>query len=100
MRYRCRDGRKLVHRFPDTDPAGERDDRLDTKTAPSIPKPPRSLKVSNDEANYETVLCVSVSTLWPYARVFLVDLIRFVLFLIDPVGCNGGLVDLNLKPTL
>jgi hypothetical protein len=45
----------------------ERDDRLDTKTAPSIPKPPGSLKVSNDEANEQTVLCVSVSTLWPYA---------------------------------
>jgi hypothetical protein len=26
----------------------------------SIPKPPRSLKVSNYEANYQTVLCVSV----------------------------------------
>jgi hypothetical protein len=25
-------------------------------------------------------------------------LIRFVLFLIDPVGCNGGVIDLNLKP--
>jgi hypothetical protein len=66
MRYRP-DGRELVHRFPDTYPAGERDDRLDTKTAPSILKPPRSLKASNDEAKYQTVLCVSVSTLWPYA---------------------------------
>jgi hypothetical protein len=29
----------------------------------SITKPPRSLKVSNYEANYETVLCVPVSTI-------------------------------------
>jgi hypothetical protein len=56
--------------------------------------------VRNDEPNYETVLCVSLSTIRPYALVFLVDLICFVLFLIDPVACNGGIVDLNLKPTL
>jgi hypothetical protein len=51
-------------------------------------------------SNYETILCVSVSTLEPYSYVFLVDLIRFMLFLIDPVECNGGVIDLNLKPTL
>jgi hypothetical protein len=49
--------------------------------------------------NDETVLCVSVSTIQHYSDVFLVDLICFVLFLIDPVECNGGVIDLNLKPT-
>jgi hypothetical protein len=34
---------------------------------------------------------------WEHACVFPVDLIRFVLFLIDPVRCNGGIVDLNLS---
>jgi hypothetical protein len=50
---------------------------------------------------FETILCARLSPLQPYAVVFLVDLIRFVLFLIDPVGCNdatGGVIDLNLKP--
>jgi hypothetical protein len=32
--------------------------------------------------------------------VFLVDLMHFVLFLIDPVKGNGGVIDLDLKPTL
>ena len=32
--------------------------------------------------------------------VFLVDLIHFVLLLIDPVRCNGGVIDLDLNPTL
>ena len=50
--------------------------------------------------NYETVLCVSCSPLLPYSYVFLVDLIGFVLFLINPVKCNGGVIDLNLTPTL
>ncbi len=34
------------------------------------------------------------------APVFLVDLIYLVLFLIAPVRCNGGFIDLKLKPTL
>jgi hypothetical protein len=46
-------------------------------------------RARNDKTRL-AVLCVSVSTIWPYALVFLVDLIRSVLFLIDPVACNGG----------
>src|SRR5258708_35881468 len=48
----------------------------------------------------DTVLFAAVCTRQPSEAVFLVDLIRLVLFLIDPVKCNGGVVDLNLKPTL
>jgi hypothetical protein len=48
----------------------------------------------------DTVLFAAVCTRQPSEAVFLVDLIRLVLFLIDPVECNGGVIDLNLKPTL
>jgi hypothetical protein len=48
----------------------------------------------------DTILFAAVCTRQPSEAVFLVDLIRLVLFLIDPVECNGGVIDLNLKPTL
>jgi hypothetical protein len=45
---------------------------------------------------FETVLFLRQSPPQYDAVVFLVDLSGLVLFLIDPVGCNGGVVDLNL----
>jgi hypothetical protein len=48
----------------------------------------------------QTVLFAAISAPEYDARVFFVDLTRLVLFLIDPVRCNGGVIDLNLKPTL
>jgi hypothetical protein len=48
----------------------------------------------------QTILFAAVCTRHPDIPAFLVDLIRLVLFLIDPVKCNGGVIDLNLKPTL
>jgi hypothetical protein len=43
----------------------------------------------------QTILFAAVCTRHPAISVFLVDLIRVVLFLIDPVECNGGVIDLS-----
>lgn len=62
--------------------------------SPPTQKPSRSVSVSN----YEKPSFVYPAAFASHPLVFLVDLIHFVLFLIDPVRCNGGVIDLNPKP--
>jgi hypothetical protein len=51
-----------------------------------------------ESRRFETILFVRQSPPQYDAVVFLVDLTDLVLFLIDPLRCNGGVIDLNLKP--
>jgi type IV secretion system protein VirD4 len=50
---------------------------------------PRS-RAAGGVRRFETILCVRLSPLQPYALVLLIDLIRLVLFLIGPVQIQRG----------